>query len=155
MARPATLAQSATELRLPLGFAAAFLATLTFHQFGLGVLHLAGITPAIPYNLRPVPPFGVPQVLSLAFWGGVWGILFVLAEPWLDRCPGGYWAGAVIFGAVFPTLVAWFVVLPLKGMPVAGGFHFPGILVGPIVNGLWGLGTATFLGVVGRRPQPA
>jgi hypothetical protein len=56
-----------------------------------------------------------------------------------------YWIGAIIFGAIFPTLVAWFVVFPLKGLPAGLGFHFPGILVGPIVNGLWGLGTVVFL----------
>ena len=75
----------------------------------------------------------------------MWGIVFVLVEPWLSRSPGGYWVGSIIFGAIFPTLVAWFVVLPLKGLPVGNGFHFPGILVGPIVNGVWGLGTALFL----------
>jgi hypothetical protein len=41
----------------------------------------------------------------------------------------------------FPDLV----VLPLKVLSAGNGFHFPGILVGPIVNGLWGLGTALFL----------
>lgn len=92
-----------------------------------------------------MPPLHVPAVISLAFWGGLWGIVFVLAEPWIARCPGGYWVGAIVFGAVFPTLVAWFIVFPLKGIPVAGGFHFPGLLVGPIINGLWGLGTAWFL----------
>jgi hypothetical protein len=37
------------------------------------------------------------------------------------------------------------LVAPLKGLPVGYGFHFPGLLVGPIVNGLWGLGTAVIL----------
>jgi hypothetical protein len=86
--------------------------------------------------------------------GEVWGIVFVLVEPWLARSTGGYLIGAIIFGAVFPTLVAWFVVLPLKGLPVGNGFHFPGILVGPILNGLWGLGTALFLSwMPGSAPQ--
>jgi len=99
----------------------------------------------MPYNLHPVPPFGVPQFISLAFWGGVWGIVFVLIERYLAHSPGGYWVGAIIFGAVFPTLVAWIVVLPLRGLPAGFGFHFPDLLVGPIVNGLWGLGTVVFL----------
>jgi hypothetical protein len=144
------------QARLLLGFAAAFLATLTFHQAGLGLLHLAGLTRAVPYGMAPVPPWHVPKVISLAFWGGVWGIVFVLVEPWIARSPGGYWLGAIVFGAVFPTLVAWFVVLPLKGLPAGFGFHFPGILVGPIVNGLWGLGTGVFLRLAGgQRRQPA
>lgn len=138
-----------------LGFVAAFGAVLIFHQLGLGVLNLIGITPGVPYNIKGVPPFGVPAVISLAFWGGVWGIVFVLVEPWLARCPGGYWVGAIVFGAIFPTLVAWFIVFPLKGIPVAGGFRFPGILVVPIIDGLWGLGTAWFLRLLTNRLRPA
>lgn len=138
--------------RLGLGFVAGFIATLVFHQIGLLVLHFAGVTPAMPYNTHLVPPLRVPQFVSLAFWGGIWGIIFVAVEPYLVRSPIGYWITAVIFGAIFPTLVAWFVVFPLKGLPVGLGFHFPGILVGPIVNGLWGLGTAIFLRLMA---QPA
>jgi len=145
MLRSASIAPSNWPLRIALGFGAAFLATVTFHQFGLLILHLLGVTPALPWATRTVPPFGVPQVISLAFWGGIWGIVFVLVEPDLARSPGGYWVGAILFGAIFPTLVAWFIVAPLKGSPAGNGFHVPGVFVGPIVNGLWGLGTAMFL----------
>ncbi len=139
----ATQRHSLWAARIPIGFMAGFIATLIFHQPGLAALHAAGMTPATPYVLRPVPPLDVPQVISLAFWGGVWGIVLALvASGWGLLL---FWPGAILFGAIFPTLVAWFVVFPLKGIPVAGGFHFPGILVGPIVNGLWGLGTALFL----------
>src|SRR6266699_2492788 len=101
MARSASLTFTASASRLALGFVAAFLATLTFHQIGLEILHLTGVTPNSPYNTASVPPFGLPQVISLAFWGGVWGIIFVLVEPWLARSPGGYWVAAIIFGAIF------------------------------------------------------
>jgi hypothetical protein len=129
--------------RVAVGFMAGFIATLIFHQPALAVLHAVGMTPATPYVLKPVPPLGVPQVISLAFWGGVWGIILALIAAYWG--PVLFWPGAILFGAIFPTLVAWFVVFPLKGIPVAGGFHFPGILVGPIVNGMWGLGSALFL----------
>jgi hypothetical protein len=142
-------------MRLLLGFVAAFVATLIFHQIGLGLLHLAHLTAGTPYNFNGVPPFGVPRVISLAFWGGVWGIIFVLVERWLARSPGGYWVGAIIFGAIFPTLVGWFVITPIRGGSVAAIFAFPRILIGPIVNGLWGLGTGVFLGMMTgwRRPS--
>ena len=43
--------------------------------------------------LAPGEGRGEALVLSepLSFWGGVWGILFVLIERWLARFPGGYW----------------------------------------------------------------
>ena len=156
MARSASLRISLSGTRLLLGFAAGFLATITFHQIGIWALHATGITPALPWQTGPVPPFNVPRIVSLAFWGGVWGIVFVLIERWLARFPGGYWVGAVLFGAVVPTLVFWFVVLPLRGAPVGGGWVYPGVLVGPIVDALWGLGTAMILGVLtGWRGHPA
>jgi len=137
------------------GFIAGFLATLTFHQFGVAVLHAEHLTPFAPYAMNPVPPFGVPEVISLAFWGGVWGIALASVAPPAWRHGGGYWLGAIVFGAILPTAVAWFVVMPLKGLPAAGGFHYPGLLVGPIVNALWGFGTALFLRFMPRAAVPA
>jgi len=106
MAQSVSLQSSASATRLAFGFVAGFVATLIFHQIGLLLLHFIGMTPGMPYNMNKVPPFGVPQFISLSFWGGVWGIVFVLVEPWLPRSRGGYWVGAIIFGAIFPTLVA-------------------------------------------------
>ena len=126
------------------GFVAGFLAVLIFHQIALLVLHLAGVVPATPWNLTPVPPLSVPAVISAAFWGGVWGIVLAWLEPRLDEGPGPLLLG-LLFGAVLPTLVAWFVVRPLKGLPVGAVLAWPGITVGPIVNGAWGLGTVLLL----------
>jgi hypothetical protein len=145
MAQPAPARPPVTPTRFAHGFVAGFLATLVFHQAGLALLHAAGVFGGTAFSLRPVPPFGVPSVISLAFWGGVWGIVFVLVERSIARCPGGYWVGAIVFGAIVPTLVFWFVVLPLKGLPVGYGFHLGGIAVALLADGLWGLGTAVFL----------
>jgi hypothetical protein len=136
--------RSPAAARLGHGFVAGFLATLLFHQSGLALLHRLGLFAGAAFNMQPVPPFGVPAVIQLAFWGGAWGIVFVLADTAIARAPGGYWLGALMFGAIVPTLVWWFVVLPLKGLPVGNGFRFPRVLIAPIVNGLWGLGTAVF-----------
>lgn len=135
------------------GFVAGFVAVLVFHQVTLGALHLAGITPGTPWRLAPVPPFGVPAMLSGAFWGGLWGILFVLLAARFGW--GSSLLAGLLFGAVAPTLVAWFVVLPLKGLPVGGGFAWPGVIVGPLVNGAWGLGTALLLRLTGGVRRPA
>ena len=126
------------------GFVAGFLAVLIFHQLMLGLLHLIGLTAGQPYAMRAVPPLGLPAFLSAAFWGGVWGIVFALVH---HRFPRGaaYWVTAFLFGAVLPTLVAWFIVFPLKGMPAGNGWQPAGMLTGILVNGAWGIGTAFFL----------
>src|SRR6185503_21256274 len=91
-------------------FVAGFLATLVFHQPVLWLLHLAGVTERMPYNMKPVPPFGVPSVISLAFWGGVWGIVMIAA---IGRTKAFYLLSA-IFGAILPTLVAALIIVPLR-----------------------------------------
>jgi hypothetical protein len=124
-------------------FLAGFLSTLIFHQGLLALLHAAGATDRRPYAVTPTPPFGVPAVISLAFWGGVWGILLWLAIR--SAVGTAYWLLATVLGAVAPSIVALFVVFPLKGQPVAGGWQ-PAILVGALLlNGAWGFGVALFL----------
>jgi hypothetical protein len=118
-------------------FVAGFIATLVFHQGVLELLHLFAGAPA-PFNLAPRAPFGVPAVISLAFWGGVWGVAL---WPLLRKQRGApYWALSVVLGAIGPTAVALVVVMPLKGMAIAGGWD-PKLMVGGLlVNGAWGLG---------------
>ena len=117
-------------------FIAAFMATLVFHQGVLALLHFSGVVPAAPYSLAPTWPLGVPSVLSLAFWGGVWGLIL---WPFIrGRTGAGYWLRAPAIGAIAPTLVAMLVVLPLKGMPVRPAM----VPLGVVLNGIWGVGTA-------------
>jgi hypothetical protein len=126
------------------GFIAGFLATLIFHQVALALLWWAGVAPLGPFSMIATQPFGVPAVISLAFWGGVWGILFGLIDVNLPR-GGGYWLTAFLFGAILPTLVALLVVLPLKGRPIGGGWQ-PALLVTAfLINGVWGVGTGLIL----------
>lgn len=133
-------------------FLAGFVSTLTFHQGLLAVLHAAGVTPRAPYAMTPTPPLGVPAVLSLAFWGGVWGILLWLAIAGV-RDSSLYWILAIVVGAVAPSLVALFVVLPLKGQPAAGGGN-PSLIVGALLlNGAWGFGVALLMRLFGFRPR--
>src|SRR5438105_103869 len=108
--------------KLLLGFIAGFLAVLLFHQPVLTLLTQIGMAKAHTYSLTATAPFGVPQVISLSFWGGVWGIVFAVVE---HRFPRGaaYWVVAFVFGALFPSLIAWFIVAPLKHASVAGGWQ--------------------------------
>ncbi|WP_425450442.1 hypothetical protein [Virgifigura deserti] len=129
---------------LAAAFIAGALAVLVFHQGMLGILNAVGVTPAMPYQTQPTALLGVPQIWSIAFWGGIWGIVFAYLEPHLRR-GWAYFLGALLFGAIAPTLVAWFVVSPLKGLPVAGGWRASAMATGLMVNGAWGIGTALFL----------
>jgi hypothetical protein len=129
-------------------FLAGFLSTLVFHQGLLAILVAAGMTTRKPWVMTPTPPFGVPAVLSLAFFGGLWGIL--LWEFVRNRVGMARWVTALVLGAVAPTLVAFFVVLPLKGLGVGGGWK-PDIVVGALLlNGAWGLGVFVFMRLFGR-----
>jgi hypothetical protein len=136
--------------RLPLAFVAGFLGVLLFHQPMLGFLHVLGLTAHAPYPMVATVPFGVPRVLSLAFWGGVWAVPLALVLGCI-RARATYWLTALLFGAIGPSLVNWIVVLPLKGAPVGGGWHPSAILTALIINGAWGLGTALLLYWTSRR----
>jgi hypothetical protein len=140
-------------MRFLAAFVAGFLATLIFHQGAIWLLHALGAIPVEAYPSAPTWPFGVPQVISLAFWGGVWGVVL-----WgIVRNARGlrYWGLCAAVGAVAPTAVAMAVVFPLKGMPV----DVTKAVAGLILNGIWGVGTGLLIltyflvmGWLGRRP---
>jgi hypothetical protein len=133
--------------RLLFGFIAGFLATLIFHQLTLAILWGIGLAPFGPFSMVATQPFGVPAVISLAFWGGIWGILFALIEGSFPP-RWAYWVMAFLFGALLPSLVALLVVLPLKGRPIGGGWHPPLLLTAFLINGAWGIGTGLFFKVL-------
>src|SRR4026209_421075 len=56
-------------------FAAGFISVLVFHQGVWALYGAAGKAPSLAWNMAPVPPLGVPTVLSSSFWGGLWGIV--------------------------------------------------------------------------------
>ena len=132
-------------------FIAGFVSTLVFHQGLLWLLYVGGVSPRAPWDMTAVPPLRVPAVVSLAFWGGVWGIvLWVLVR---HSSGSAYWAKALMIGALGPSLVAWFVVMPIKGMGPAGGWN-PKIIVGALLlNGAWGVGVAVLMRLL--RPSRA
>lgn len=136
--------------RAVLAFLAGFVATLTFHQGVLWLFHAGHLTDRTPWAMKGVPPFLLPAVISLAFWGGVWGVIMI---PLIARARGiGYWIAAIVFGAVLPTLVAALVIAPLRGQNLTGGGHAGKMLLfGLCVNGAWGLGTAIVYRLFGGK----
>ena len=136
--------------RILFGFIAGFAATLVFHQLTLWVLWGVGLAPFAPFSTAATKPFGLPAVISLALWGGIWGIVFSLVER---RFPAGrsYWVTAFVFGAVLPSATALLVVLPLKGHPVGGGWRPSLLITALLINGAWGIGTALSLKLLSNR----
>jgi hypothetical protein len=132
-------------------FIAGFVSTLVFHQGVLALLYFAGAVQRVPYDLGAVPPLGIPAVISLAFWGGVWGVAI---WPLLKNAAGAaYWVRALVIGAIGLSAVALFIVLPLKGMPVAGGWDPKLFVVALLVNGAWGLGMALLMRLLHHAPS--
>jgi hypothetical protein len=135
------------------GFVAAFLSVLTFQSGMIAIFYAADApVPSPPWSMAPVPPLGVPRILSAAFWGGLWGAAYAALEPRLTARLG-WWAGGLAFG-VLPLLALWFVALPLKGLPVGGGFAPAGVAVAIVLHAVFGLGTAAFFLAARRRALP-
>lgn len=130
-------------------FIAGFVATLAFHQTMLGLLHMGNPAVPAPFNLAATAPLGIPAVISLAFWGGVWGIVLWAL---IAKSEGAkHWILATVIGAIGPSAVALFVVMPIKGMGMAAGWD-PKIIIGALIlNGAWGIGVAMLI----RLMQPA
>jgi hypothetical protein len=144
---------STTSTRLFLGFLAGFLSHLIFQDALLGTLYVAHLAPALPWSLMPVPPLGVPASLNLAFWAGLWGLAYALLERRLTTL-FGWWPGGLAFG-IAPLAVYWFVVLPLKGAGIGGGFHLAMVPLHVALHAIFGIGTAIIfrsgLLLAGRR----
>lgn len=138
--------------RAALGFVAAVLATLTFHQAMWAALYGIGLMPRAPFPMDPTGPWGVPKIASLCFWGGLWGALFGVLMPRL-RAP--FWLCGLALGVV-AALVGLLVVLPLKGLPVGYGFAWQPWVISLLINGFWGLGVGLIapllMPVAARRP---
>ncbi len=134
-----------------IGFISGFVATLVFHQIAVAVVAAVGIAPFSPWNMAAAPPLGIPAVISLSFWGGVWGILFIFIHHSFGT-GARYYTLAFLFGAIFPSLLALLIISPLKGGPVFAGGD-PGILLGAfLVNGVWGAATGFLIKLIeGRR----
>lgn len=126
------------------GFLAGFLATITLHQLMLTLLNELGLTTRRAFVIQPTDPFGVPAVLSTAFWGGLWGIMLTIVTKH-KYSTEQYWLWALVFGTLAPTLASWFVVSPLKSDPIAGGWRISTMVTTVLVNAAWATGTALLL----------
>ena len=123
-----------------LSFLAGFLSTFVFHQGALALLYVTGLLPRAPFDLTPTAPLGIPSVVSLAFFGGLWGvIIWHFLTTFLKKRSA--LISACVLGAIGPTFVAFTVVSPLKNVAINPAM----IPVGLFLNFVWGFGLWAFL----------
>ena len=96
-----------------------------------------GLVPFHPYDFSPSGPLHIPRLADLCFWMGLYGVVFGIILPWLPRVPK--WPVGLGFG-LLAAAVDWFVVAPLKGMPIAAGWAPDAMLRSVAINGFWGIG---------------
>jgi hypothetical protein len=106
---------------------------LLFWLFGMvGITALVGMTAPVKWD--------PPHIYWGVTWGGIWGAMFLL--PWLK-------GSVVLRGLLFsiaPTLVAWLIVFPLRGMGPLGlkvGALMPFLAI--VLNAVWGIGAALWV----------
>lgn len=136
------LSQPLTARTIMLGFAAGVLSVLIFHQGTVWLLYMAGQLPSGPYGFRPIPPFGVPQIVNQCFWGGLWGILIAVLLRRL-RVPDLLFGFA--FGAVALSLTNWVVLPAIKGGAYFAGSDVRRLAIGLAIGGAFGWGVALIL----------
>jgi hypothetical protein len=131
-----------TARTILLGFAAGVLSVLVFHQGTVWLLHVAGQVPTPPYSLRPIPPFGVPQIVNGCFWGGLWGVVIAALLRRL-RVPDLLFGFA--FGAAALGLTNWVVLPAIKGGAFFAGGDPRRMAITVAIVGTFGWGVALIL----------
>jgi hypothetical protein len=136
-----------------LGCIAGAIAVLVFHQTTLQLFFWFGLAPQAAFRVAVVTPFNAPMVVSVTFWGAVYGGVFGLVAPRL-RVP--ILVKALLAG-LFAMLMTWFVVRPLAGHPIAFGWQSIAMLRSAAACIMWGIGITLILpllhprGLNGRR----
>ena len=143
----------APPMRALLGFVAAVISVLIFHQAMWAALHslaLPGLTMPAPYPTDPIPPLGIPRIVNLCFWGGLYGLVYGLLLPKLTMPP---WLSGLVLGVV-AALVLWFIVAPIKGRPLASGWVPRTMVVVLTIHAVWGIGVGLIMQMATARiPQ--
>ena len=132
-------------------FVSGALSVLLFQMGALAILFAIGQTQNVPFPYTPTSPMGIPQIWSFCVWGGVWALAFGCVERFFPNGPL-YYVCSFLFGIVGPVMVLWFIVMPLKGLPVAAGGNLNRMLTQIIIHGCYGLGVGVLLRACAKRP---
>ncbi|WP_088348225.1 MULTISPECIES: hypothetical protein [Rhodomicrobium] len=141
---------SSAIARIVTGFIAGALAFLVFHQGAVYLADLLGLLSIPAYSVTPAAVTGVPQLVSTAFWAGVWGIVFAFVQTGFPR-GAAYWLWSFLFGAIFPSLIAFTLVPWLKDLPLLADGNITRLVAGTLLNGIWGFGAALIYRALIRR----
>lgn len=134
------------------GFVAGALSVITVMAAAWWLARAGGFLQATANPLwswtPPVPPWGVPRVLNLMFWGGVWGLVLGLL---FQRLAGAaFWVAWFLAGAIAVAGTAIFIVPMIKGTAIRA-LTAQSLLTSGFLNGMFGLGAALWLTVLGRE----
>jgi hypothetical protein len=138
-------------MRALFGFVAAAVSVLIFHQAMWAALHelaLPGMAMPPPYPMDPIAPWGVPRIVNLCFWGGLYGIVFGLLQPRFTR---PLWFCGLCMG-IIAALVGLLLVPAIKGSAVGAGWPLNWVR-SFLINGFWGLGVGLILPLTVGRPR--
>jgi hypothetical protein len=138
-----------------LGCIAGAISVLVFHQTLLQLFFWCGIAPQAAFRVAQVAPFNAPMVVSITFWGAVYGGIFGLLAP---RLKAPMLVKAMLAG-LFAMLMGWFVVRPLAGHAIAFGWETAPMLRSAAACLMWGIGVTLILPLLHprrlHRPQRA
>jgi hypothetical protein len=131
--------------RAAIGFLAAVLSVLVFHQGMILLLRETGLfgfpRGATVWNLAANPrAFGLPTLVNQCFWGGLYGAVFGLLAGRTRLAP---LTVALLTGAA-TTMVGFFIIAAIRGTPIAGGWQLMAWLRGLSIGLSFGLGLWVF-----------
>jgi hypothetical protein len=137
--------------RIFLGCVAGAVSVLLFHQTTLQILFWLGLAPMAAFRVAHVAPFNMPMVVSITFWGAVYGGIFAALTSRLRKPL--WWFGWPL--GICAMLIGWFVFQPLKGQPIAFGGQTGPMLRTFLAYSLWGIGVTLILPLLHPRSRGA
>ena len=130
-----------SSTRIYLGGIAGAVSVLVFHQTILQLFFWCGLAPQAAFRGAVVLPFHAPMVVSITFWGAIYGGVFGWLTPRLPRLA----LAKALLAGLFALLMGWFVVRPLAGHPVAFDWQVAPMLRSAAACLMWGIGVTLIL----------
>ena len=140
-------------MRILMGFTAAAIAMLLMQQ-GVAELLLRLDMPGLkiyqpPFDTTIVPPLGLPKLLQLCLWGGLYGTFFGLLSPALFR---PLWVPGVVVGMI-AAVGSSCASAALRGLPAGPEWLSTDWGTSLLLWGCWGLGLGIFYPLLAPDPQ--